>query len=170
MADAQQQQSQGQGQGQQRQRINLDQLSIDQLQRFRKQVEEEISQLKSNIATLTNALDRYNMSLNSVQRLSEGETELMIPLSSSMYVRGKTNTGGKVTIDLGTGLFAKVPNEEGQAILKRKIDYVARNRKAFQDDLKQKILLSENMTAVLQRRIQEQTAMLEATGVKQRAS
>jgi len=148
-----------------RQQVNLDTLSIDQLQRLRKQVDEEMNMLKSNVQTLGSALERFNVSLGTVQRLKEGESELMIPVSSSMYMRGKTNANDKVTIDLGTGISAKVSNEEGQAILKRKIDYVLKNRKAFQEDLKKKMMIADNITSVLQKRIQEQTAMLEATGL-----
>jgi prefoldin alpha subunit len=144
--------------------INLDTLPLDQLQRFRKQIEDDIKMLRSNVATLSSAQDRYAISLETLNRLNDGESELMIPLSSSMYVRGKTNTKGKVTVDLGTGFMARVPNQEGQAIIKRKIDYIAKNRQAFQDDLQKQSSALDQITAVLQQRIQEQTAMMEKSG------
>jgi len=155
-ADQDQQKAQQQQQ-QQQQQIRLDSLPIEQLQRLRKQLDEEVVILRSNIGALTTALERFSASLESVKGLQEGDSELMIPVSSSMYVRGQTKTNGKVMIDLGTGFFAKVPNEEGQAILTRKIEYVAKNRKAFQEDLKQKMLLSEKIVGLIQQKIQQQT-------------
>lgn len=141
--------------------VRLDTLSIEQLQTFRKQMEGDLENIKSSLDTLTTALNRYTVSLETIKRLKDGESELMIPLSSSMYVRGKTNTNGKVTIDLGTGFFAKVPNEEGQAILKRKIDYISKNRKAFQENFSKTAAMQESVVAMLQQRIQERTAMVE---------
>ena len=141
----------------------MDLLSIEQLQRLRKQLEEETEIVKTNMNALATAQDRYTMSFDSVTKLKEGESELLIPLSSSMYVKGRTNTNGKVTVDLGTGFLAKVPMDEALGILKRKIEYIIRNRRAFQEDLQRKLLQTDSVTSVLQKRIQERTSMMENT-------
>jgi prefoldin alpha subunit len=142
---------------QQPQQIQLESLSIEQLQRIRKQLDEELNLTKTNIAALGTAFDRNSASLDTIKSLEIGDQELMIPLSSSMYARGRTNTKGKVMIDLGTGFYAKVANKEGQAILTRKVEYIAKNRKAFQEELKKKLLMADRVTAVIQQKIKEQT-------------
>lgn len=137
--------------------VKLESLDLEQLQKLKQRMDEEIKALRTNLSALGTAVERYSVSLETLQSVSSGEKELMIPMSSSMYAKGRTDAKDRVMIDLGTGFFAKVSNQEGQAIIQRKIDYVKKNRAAFQEQLVKKAELIERVVNVYQRKVREQT-------------
>lgn len=48
----------------------------------------------------------------------------MVPLTSSMHVRGELSRPGRVLLDVGTGYFVDVSAERGADYCRRKIEYV----------------------------------------------
>lgn len=48
----------------------------------------------------------------------------MVPLTSSMHVRGSLTRPDRVLLDIGTGYFVDVSAEKGTDYCRRKIEYV----------------------------------------------
>jgi prefoldin alpha subunit len=145
----------------------FDTMRLDQLQRYRKQLDDEMANLKTNINALSNAHDRFANSLSTIRALNTNESKTaMLPLTTSMFVRGKTEANGRVLVDLGTGFLVQVSNEHGQGILQRKLDYVALNRRAFAEQEQQRRELSQMCMQFIQLRVREQTTNGPATAVQ----
>jgi len=99
----QQQQQQAQGQT-----IDLDSMSLEELNQAKQQEEQRLQALTSRYAQLRSAAARLSASQRAVNELTpscEGK-ETMIPLTESLYVPGKIREPQKLLVELGTGFYA----------------------------------------------------------------
>ena len=136
--------------------MDLTQLTLEQLAQVRTQVDSELRALESSLAQLTDALARYQTSLDAARALgAEQPQELMVPLSMSVYAPGRTVPSGKLTVDIGTGLYVRVAPKEAEAVLQRKVDYVKKNIAAFRSQFVTKRGTLEAVSGMHQRRVQE---------------
>lgn len=106
--------------------IDLSTLSPKQLAAIREQLEVELNNyMQSNIA-LQRAASDFHASGRAIEQLSEQEKgcsgcqatsvspcapagkQLLLPLTSSVYVHGELESVEKVLIDVGTGYFVEV--------------------------------------------------------------
>lgn len=131
MSEQQQQPAQGQA-------IDLDSMSLEELNQAKQQEEQRLQALTSRYAQLRSAAARLNASQRAVNELSpasEGK-EVMVPLTESVYVPGKLREPTKLMVELGTGFFAEKSTKDTTAFLDRKIRLVDHN--------------SENVTKAIQ--------------------
>lgn len=129
--------------------IDLDAMSLEELNQAKQQEEQRLQALTSRYAQLRSAAARLNASQRAVNELtpaSEGK-EVMVPLTESVYVPGKIRDANKLLVELGTGFFAEKSSKDTNAFLQRKIRLVDHN--------------SENVTKAIQvtRQNMEQIAM-----------
>lgn len=93
------------------------------------QIEEEIQQLTQNLDQLTKAANRYHTSgraLEAFKDETEGK-EMLVPLTSSLYVPGKLGAVDTVLLDVGTGYFLEKSPADGVDYCKRKVMLVREN-------------------------------------------
>ncbi|EGC34664.1 hypothetical protein DICPUDRAFT_34623 [Dictyostelium purpureum] len=107
------------------QQVNLATLSLEQLQLVREQVEEEIQQLSESIQQLRHASNKYLEAKDAMGGLkgTEGK-EILVPLTSSIYISGKINANEKVLVDIGTGYFVEMGIDQGQGFSTRKVQLI----------------------------------------------
>ena len=125
----QQQQQPAQGQT-----IDLDSMSLEELNQAKQQEEQRLQALTSRYAQLRSAAARLNASQRAVNELSpsaEGK-EVMVPLTESVYVPGKLRDSTKLMVELGTGFFAEKSTKDTTAFLDRKIRLVDHNSENIQ--------------------------------------
>lgn len=118
--------------------IDLDSMSLEELNQAKQQEEQRLQALTSRYAQLRSAAARLNASQRAVNELTpscEGK-ELMVPLTESVYVPGKIREPNKLLVELGTGFFAEKSSKDTNAFLERKIRLVDHN--------------SENVTKAIQ--------------------
>ena len=118
--------------------INLDQMSLEELNQVRQQEESRLQALSSRYAQLRAAAARLNASQSAVSELSpasEGK-EVMVPLTESVYVPGKIRDPNKLLVEIGTGFFVEKSSKETTAFLDRKLKLCDSN--------------SENVTKIIQ--------------------
>lgn len=130
MSDSNEQQQQGS--------INLDTMSLDQLDQLKQQEEGRLQALTARYSQLRSAAARLNAAQSAVSEFSpalEGK-QVMIPLTASIYVPAKLKDPNKLMVELGTGYFAEKTAKETSAFLGRKLKIVDAN--------------SENATKVIQ--------------------
>jgi prefoldin alpha subunit len=123
---------------QEAQTIDLDAMSLEELNQAKQQEEQRLQALTSRYAQLRSAAARLNASQRAVNELSpasEGK-EVMVPLTESVYVPGKIREPTKLLVELGTGFFAEKSSKDTNAFLERKIRLVDHN--------------SENITKAIQ--------------------
>lgn len=118
--------------------INLDSMSVEELNQFRQQEEGRLQALTNRFAQLRAAAARLNASQMAVSELSpasEGK-EVLVPLTESVYVPGKIRDPNKFLVDIGTGFYVEKSAKDTTSFLDRKLKLVDAN--------------SENITKALQ--------------------
>ena len=103
--------------------INPMQIPFDQLSVIKTQHEDEIMELNRQLETLIGAKNRYlnaKTTVGDVATTPEGNN-MLVPLSSSLYVQGTIFEKDKVLVELGTGYFCEKTIPEANALIDRKV-------------------------------------------------
>eukprot|EP01126_Amoeba_proteus_P021018 TRINITY_DN2132_c0_g1_i11.p1 TRINITY_DN2132_c0_g1~~TRINITY_DN2132_c0_g1_i11.p1 ORF type:complete len:122 (-),score=12.42 TRINITY_DN2132_c0_g1_i11:266-631(-) len=91
------------------QAIDITTLPVEQLGMIIKQLEEEIQILQTSFSQLKSARGAYTdtaEALESVTPKHKGK-QLFVPITSSLYVRGRLSQVDTVLVDIGTGYFVQ---------------------------------------------------------------
>merc|ERR1712216_525090 len=89
--------------------LNLGALSPDQLKQVADQLSQESQRLTESFEGLQSAINKYNRSASTLKKFkdeSEGK-EMLVPLTSSMYVRGSLEETSKILVELEPGIMWK---------------------------------------------------------------
>ena len=103
--------------------------SLSSEQGLSEQLEQDVNQLTESLANLQKAVARYHTSgraLESMADETEGK-EMLVPLTSSLYVPGKLGAVDTVLLDVGTGYFLEKSPTDGVDYCKRKVVLVREN-------------------------------------------
>ena len=90
--------------------INIDTMSLDQLNSLKQQQENRLQSLSAQYNAFKDAKDRLNIakeSLSTIPTNGEGGQEIMIPLTESLYAPGKIVSPNEILVELGAGSFHK---------------------------------------------------------------
>ena len=114
--------------------IDPDTLSLDQLSQLKVQEENKLTAVTQHYGQLRAAAARYNASKKAVLELkkaneSQEEKEMMVPLTSSLYVPGvmKPEANRKVMVELGTGFYAEKELSDAISFIDRKVALIQKN-------------------------------------------
>lgn len=90
--------------------IDLGALNMQQLEGLKEQLEAELDQFAESFQQLQAAANRFHMSGIAAECLSNETAgkDMMIPLTSSLYVSGTLDSTDKVLVDVGTGYYVEV--------------------------------------------------------------
>jgi prefoldin alpha subunit len=122
------------GASEETQPIELDSMSLEQLNQLKQQEEGRLQQLTSHLAQLRHVAAKLLSSQRAVQELgpaAEGK-DVMVPLTESVYVPGRIKDTNKLTIDLGTGYYVEKSSKDTLAYLDRKMRLVDVNSENVQ--------------------------------------
>ncbi|XP_060723004.1 prefoldin subunit 5 [Tachysurus vachellii] len=137
--------------------VNLTELSLPQLEGLKSQLDQETEFLSSSIAQLKVVQTKYveaKDSLNILRKSNEGK-ELLVPLTSSMYVPGTLNDVEHVLINVGTGYFVEKNVEDGKDFFKRKIDFLTKQIEKIQPTLQEKYAMKQAVVEVMNMKLQQ---------------
>ncbi|XP_043096909.1 prefoldin subunit 5 [Puntigrus tetrazona] len=137
--------------------VNLTELSLPQLEGLKTQLDQETEFLSSSIGQLKVVQTKYveaKDSLNVLNKNNEGK-ELLVPLTSSMYVPGKLNDVDHVLVDVGTGYFVEKKVEDGKEFFKRKIDFLTKQIEKIQPALQEKHAMKQAVVEVMNMKLQQ---------------
>ncbi|KAK7144943.1 hypothetical protein R3I94_011130 [Phoxinus phoxinus] len=137
--------------------VNLTELSLPQLEGLKTQLDQETEFLSSSIGQLKVVQTKYveaKDSLNVLNKKNEGK-ELLVPLTSSMYVPGKLHDVNHVLVDVGTGYFVEKNVEDGKEFFKRKIDFLTKQIEKIQPALQEKHAMKQAVVEVMNMKLQQ---------------
>nr|XP_060615729.1 prefoldin subunit 5 [Anolis sagrei ordinatus] len=120
----------------------------------------EVEFLSSSIAQLKVVQTKYVEAkdcLTVLNKSNEGK-ELLVPLSSSMYVPGKLSDVGNVLIDVGTGYYVEKSVDDARDFFKRKIDFLTKQIEKIQPALQEKHGMKQAVMEMMSQKIQQLTA------------
>ena len=117
------------------QQISLQSLSLEQLNGLKSQLENELRQYSSSFGGLKQAQARFKESKLAIENLtpeSEGKN-ILIPLTSSMYVPGKLKNVSNVLVDVGTGYYVEKNVKDASQFMERKVNFLQGNTDSLQE-------------------------------------
>eukprot|EP00927_Polykrikos_kofoidii_P061402 TRINITY_DN56239_c0_g1_i1.p1 TRINITY_DN56239_c0_g1~~TRINITY_DN56239_c0_g1_i1.p1 ORF type:complete len:194 (+),score=52.72 TRINITY_DN56239_c0_g1_i1:86-583(+) len=135
--------------------IPLAQASLQQLNMVKQQVEKEIASLSNNLEALREAEERFLATadcLNHLNPENEGK-DMMVPLTSSLYVDGKMSNTNTVTVDVGTGYFIEMSVPKAKDFLNRRTKMLSENAGKVDKAVKEKRKNLETITITMQQKI-----------------
>jgi prefoldin alpha subunit len=135
------------------QEVDITKISPQQLQELGQAIEEEVKQLSVHYQSMITAIRKFSDSkgvLNFTDKYASGK-EIMVPLTSSLYVPGVLNEENNVLIEAGAGYFIERPIDKA-------LEYLERKQKTLQE--------SSNKVATLIQTKQAQLKRIEAEYVK----
>lgn len=140
--------------------IELNKLSLDQLNGLKEQHQQEIENYKAQHGDLASASARFRESLNAVKNLKKGPLQkplglglkkplsgpLLVPMTQSLYVPGELVDVDKVLVDIGTGYFLEKSTQDAKDLLERRLDLLSKNADSIASVLLQK---QRNLEAIV---------------------
>ncbi|KAH3705189.1 prefoldin subunit 5-like [Dreissena polymorpha] len=146
------------------QQIDISQLPISQLNALAQQFGEEIEFFSNSLNQLKLAQNKYVESQESLNKVSpqSKDKEILVPLTSSMYVPGQLSDVDSVLIDIGTGYYVDMSVDNAKDYFKRRIDFLTKQMEKIQPILQEKYKMKQITTEILQLKIQQQ---MQAQGV-----
>ncbi|XP_037661748.1 prefoldin subunit 5-like isoform X2 [Choloepus didactylus] len=143
------------------QSVNITELSLLQLEILENQLDQEVEFLSTSIAQLKVVQTKYveaKECLNVLNKSNEGR-ELLVPLTSSMYVPGKLHDVEDVLTDVGTGYYAEDTAEDARDFFKRKIDFLTKQMEKIQPALQETHAMKQAVMEMMSQKIQQLTAL-----------
>lgn len=135
----------------------LGSLPPEQLDRLQGELQREVQMISASLSQLSNAVSRLTASKENAAQIAEmsNDREIMVPLTSSIYVPGRLTDTKMVLIDIGTGFFVeKSPAAAEKHFAKRATLLKEEADKATQVHTQKRQQL-EAVSAVLQRKTAE---------------
>eukprot|EP01135_Chromosphaera_perkinsii_P007640 Nk52_evm96s914 gene=Nk52_evmTU96s914 len=142
------------------QNIDLTKLPLQQLQMFKQQLEEEVQFLTNSLQQLSMANARFLDSGKACKQLcpeNEGK-DILIPLTTSLYIPGKLVKTDRVLLDVGTGYFIERNSKEGTGFFERKCDFIQKKCQVLTESINAKRQNLQALAEVLQQRMMQQNA------------
>jgi len=102
--------------------VDITKVTPQQLQQLAKSIENEIDVLTASYSQLVSAVNKFHDSklvLNYVKERSHGK-EIMVPLTSSLYVPGVMEDNNKVMLEVGAGYFLEENIDKAREYCERK--------------------------------------------------
>ncbi|XP_006629474.1 prefoldin subunit 5 [Lepisosteus oculatus] len=137
--------------------VNLAELTLPQLEGLKGQLEQEVEFLTSSIGQLKVVQTKYVEAkdcLNVLNKANEGK-ELLVPLTSSMYVPGTLHDVEHVLVDVGTGYYVEKNVGNTKEFFKRKIDFLTKQIEKIQPALQEKHAMKQAVIEVMSVKIQQ---------------
>lgn len=160
------------GAGEKMQQIPINQLSIQQLDQIKKDIDQEIGILTESVNQLKIAQQKFSDSLDNLGRVTVDNKgkELMVPMTSSMYVPGFLDDTSTVMVDIGTGYYVEKSVEDGKKYFRRKIEFVGKQVEKIHPALLEKqrarSALIEALSAKVSQQMSQQQLNSKVEGLK----
>ncbi|KAJ5218555.1 uncharacterized protein N7498_000654 [Penicillium cinerascens] len=109
--------------------VNLATLSVPQLRALQTRLTTELEHLTTSHAKLRAAQSKFRDCVRSIndgvtgskEKGTEGRDEILVPLTSSLYVKGRLTDREKVLVDVGTGFYVEKTHDKAVAFYDDKV-------------------------------------------------
>lgn len=137
-------------------KIDLTQLQPQQIIEFRKSTEQEINHFTQSLQALQTAQTKLKECINSVSTMENSNaSELLVPLTSSLYLPGKIAKKDEYLVDIGTGYFVNKLAKDAKKVYEAKIDKLNGDSKKLKEILVQKNEILNSINLVLRNKMIE---------------
>ncbi|EGZ14008.1 hypothetical protein PHYSODRAFT_286719 [Phytophthora sojae] len=137
--------------------VNLVDLSLEQLNALKGQLEKELQQLTASFGGLREAQSRFSESKDALQSMAAADLskEVLVPLTASMFVPGHLASKEEVLVDVGTGYFVEQSVEKAEQFMDRKVEFLQSNTDQLKTVIEGKRNMLEAVLMIMQQKMQE---------------
>ncbi|KAK2163603.1 hypothetical protein NP493_1440g00000 [Ridgeia piscesae] len=146
--------------------IPLTELNVGQLNHLSQQLDQEIELMQNSLNQLKMVQSKFVESqecLGKVTKANVGK-DMLVPLTSSMYVTGQLDDTDNFLIDVGTGYYVEKNAEQGKEYFKRKVEYITKEMEKIQPLLQEKYKMKQAVVEVVQMKVQAQMSQQQQPG------
>lgn len=137
-------------------KIDLHQLQPQQIVELRKNTEQEINHFTQSLQALQTAQSKLKECISSIESMSTTKAkELLVPLTSSLYLPGEILDQDEYLVDIGTGYFVGKLAKEAIKVYSGKVEKLNEDAKKLKDILVQKNDTLNSMSLVLREKMIE---------------
>eukprot|EP00030_Apusomonadida_sp_AF-17_P002491 a339881_327.p2 GENE.a339881_327~~a339881_327.p2 ORF type:complete len:167 (+),score=78.23 a339881_327:29-502(+) len=143
--------------------LDLRTLPPQAVAQLKRQLEEEMESFMHSFQGLQYTLNRFRQSIEALDSIKEENAgkEILVPLTSSMYIPGTVGDVRSVLVDVGTGYYVEKSQSEAQQFFERKIEFLAEQLKTVQ----QAIIRKRNDLQVVQNFLNEQAQAAQSSAM-----
>ncbi|KAG6613044.1 prefoldin, alpha subunit [Phytophthora cinnamomi] len=137
--------------------VNLVDLSLEQLNALKGQLEKELQQLTASFGGLREAQSRFSESKEALQAMAAADLskEVLVPLTASMFVPGRLASKDEVLVDVGTGYFVEQSAAKAEQFMDRKVEFLQSNTEQLKTVIDGKRNMLEAVLMIMQQKMQE---------------
>lgn len=137
-------------------RIDLSQLEPQQIVEIRKSTEEEIQHFTQSLKALQTAQLKLQDCISTIDSMdSSDNSELLVPMTSSLYLPGRVKEKGQYLVDIGTGYFVEKNSSDAKLVYQKKHTKLEGDSKKLKDILVQKNEIMNQINMVLRKIMME---------------
>ncbi|KAK0628520.1 putative prefoldin subunit 5 [Bombardia bombarda] len=114
----------------QQETVSLDSLSAQQLSAVKKQLDEEVESLSGSYSQLAAAQSKFRECLRIVKTGTasfDDKKDILVPLTNSLYVKGKLSGPDRVIVDVGTGFYVEKDTKSAADFYEAKVKELGAN-------------------------------------------
>ncbi|KAG7743141.1 hypothetical protein KL923_000756 [Ogataea haglerorum] len=118
--------------------------------------QKKLEHLETSYQALKTAQAKYQECGDNVQRINATDRkELLVPLTSSLYVPGKVKDSNRFLIDVGTGYYIEKTTEEALAFFQNRLTKLTEDSKKLSQLINEKLQALERVDSILRAKIME---------------
>ncbi|MCJ1314350.1 subunit of tubulin prefoldin [Agyrium rufum] len=136
--------------------VDLAGLSIEQLKAVKKQLDDELEHLMNSFSKLKAAQAKFQDCQKSIQdgvKSQQQDRDLLVPMTTSLYVPGKLADPDHVIVDVGTGFYVEKSPDEGITFYKERSEDLAKNLRDLESIVQGKSNNSRVIEDALRRKV-----------------
>ena len=134
--------------------VPIEKLSLEQLDYVGRQIEKEIKNYSQYYSSLRAVNNKYLDNKEYIKQLKEyKDKEILVPMTSSLYIPGKCKDIKKLTIEIGANFFVETTVEKAEKFCDRKIESLKKNMDSIDKLIQEK---NDQLNVVNQNLIEKQ--------------
>ena len=134
--------------------IPIDKLSIEQLNYVGQQIEKDIKYYSQYYSSLKAVNNKYLDNKEYIKLLKDyKDKEILVPMTSSLYIPGKCADVKKLTVEIGANFFVETSIEKAEKFCDRKIESIKKNMDEIDKIIQEK---NDQLNVVNQNLIEKQ--------------
>ena len=137
--------------------VPIDKLSLEQLNYVGKQVEKEIDSYSKYYSSLRAINNKFLDNKEYIKQLKESQDkEILVPITSSLYIAGKSADVKKLTVEIGANFFVETTIEKADKFCDRKLTSLKENMDKIDKIIQEK---NDQLNVINQNLIEKQLAV-----------
>lgn len=141
--------------------VDITKVPPQQLQELAKAIEEEVRQLSLHYSQLVGAVRKFKESQGVLAYMEERAhaKEVMVPLTSSLYVPGRMDDNKNVLIEAGAGYFIEKDTRQASEYCERKSKALVESYNKVAELIQHKKMQLGKVTTEFNKRVEAMQAM-----------